>query len=155
MIVLPGFLQLAKSLWLPFERDSEGFTSELQRQSKEIKEEIRLASEQAADRERKLQIAERKSAADFRNKLLHRKPDPLSREDRAWRDQIRERESKARKQSLLDRLSTHDHVAPFKRARKKRYGSTGLWLGATDEYNRWLHSDEASNFWLSGILVRL
>ena len=149
-----GLLQLAKAFWMPFDREFGDYASEMQRQSKEIKEEIRLASEQAANRERQLQIAERKSAADFRTfgRLLHNKTDQLSKEDRAWRTQIQERESKAGKQNLLDRLSTYDYIAPLKRERKKRYSTTSQWLSKTDEYDKWLNASEPCCFWLSGIL---
>ena len=119
-----------------------------------MSEEIRLASEQAADKERRLQVAERKDAARARRigKLLHSKLSSLSAEDRAWRVQNQLRERLAQKQKLLDALSTYDYLGPLRRERKKRYGRTGLWLSECREYQDWLHDDKFGTFWLSGIL---
>lgn len=118
---------------MPFDREFEEFATELRGQGKEIKEEIRLATEQAAHREQQLQVAVRK-------------------QDRAWKVQIQLREVQARKQNMLNRLSTHDYVAPLKRERKKRYGSTSHWISATKKYDKWLRDNSYATFWLSGIL---
>ena len=53
---------------------------------------------------------------------------------------------------MLNRLSTHDYVAPLKRERKKRFGSTSYWISATKEYDEWLRDNSSATFWLSGIL---
>ena len=53
---------------------------------------------------------------------------------------------------MLNRLSTYDYVAPLKRERKKRYGSTSHWISATKEYDEWLRDNSSAKFWLSGIL---
>lgn len=52
----------------------------------------------------------------------------------------------------LDTLSTYDYVATFNQARKKRHGTTGLWLSRTDEYQEWQQDPQSSVFWCSGIL---
>ena len=117
----------------PFDREFEEVATELLGQNKEVKEEIRLASEQAAHREQQLQVAVRK-------------------QDRAWKAQIQLPEVQARKQNMLNRLSTHDYVAPLKRERKKRYGSASHWISATKEYDEWLRDNSSAKFWLSGIL---
>jgi hypothetical protein len=54
------------TLWRPFETEFGSFEAELQRQSEEVKEEILLASKQAAEYERQLQITERKKSSLFR-----------------------------------------------------------------------------------------
>ena len=139
---------------MPFDREFGEFSARLQQQSKQVNEEIRLASEQAADRERQLQVAERKDAARARKiaKLVHSQISSLSAEDRAWRVQTQLRETLVQKQKLLDALSTYDYLGPLKRERKKRYGRTGLWLSECKEYQDWLHDDRFGVFWLSGIL---
>ena len=139
---------------MPFDREFGEFAAQLQQQSKHVSEEVRLASDQAADRERQLQVAERKDAARARKigKFVHSQVSSLSAEDRAWRAQNQLRETLAQKQKLLDALSTYDYLAPLRRERKKRYGKTGLWLSACGEYQDWLHDDEFGVFWLSGIL---
>lgn len=139
---------------MPFDREFGEFAARLQQQSKQVDEEVRLASEQAADRERQLQVAERKDAARARKigRLVHSQVSSLSTEDRAWRVQNQLRERLAQKQMLLDALSTYDYLGPLRRERKKRYGRTGLWLSECREYQDWLHDDKFGVFWLSGIL---
>ena len=139
---------------MPFDREFGEFAAQLQQHSKHVSEEVRLASDQAADRERQLQVAERKDAARARKigKFVHSQVSSLSAEDRAWRAQNQLRETLAQKQKLLDALSTYDYLAPLRRERKKRYGKTGLWLSACGEYQDWLHDDKFGVFWLSGIL---
>ena len=139
---------------MPFDREFGEFAAQLQQQSKRVSEEVRLASEQAADRERQLQVAERKDAARARKfgRLIHGQVSSLSAEDRAWRVQNQLRKTLVQKQKLLDALSTYDYLGPLRRERKKRYGRTGLWLSECKEYQDWLHDDEFGVFWLSGIL---
>ena len=139
---------------MPFDREFGEFAARLQQQSQQVSEEVRLASEQAADRERQLQVAERKDAARARKigKLVRSQISSLSAEDRAWRVQTQLRETLLQKQKLLDALSTYDYLEPLRRERKKRYGSTGLWLSECKEYQDWLHDDRFGVFWLSGIL---
>ncbi|KAL6719360.1 hypothetical protein ACLMJK_003599 [Lecanora helva] len=43
-------------------------------------------------------------------------------------------------------------MSPFKRAKKKRFGSTGGWLLSTKEYKEWFGATGSSVFWLSGIM---
>ena len=139
---------------MPFDREFSEFAARLQQESEKVSEEVRLVSEQAADRERKLQVAERKDAARARRlgKLVHNHVSSLSAEDRAWKVQNQLREALAWKQKLLDALSTYDYLGPLRRERKKRYGRTGLWLSECREYQSWLHDDKFGVFWLSGIL---
>lgn len=52
----------------------------------------------------------------------------------------------------MDKISTYDHLATLKQARKKRHGTTSLWLSQTKEYRDWLKDSQSSLFWCSGIL---
>ena len=52
----------------------------------------------------------------------------------------------------MDHVSSYDYLAAFKQARKKRHGTTSLWLSQTDEYRDWLGDSQSSLFWCSGIL---
>ena len=52
----------------------------------------------------------------------------------------------------MARLSNYDHLALLKQMRKKRHGTTSLWLSKTEEYKCWLNDDKSSVFWCSGIL---
>ena len=77
----------AKSLWSPFEAEFKSTANDLQRLNGEVKEEIRLASYQAAEQDRRLQVIERRDAQ--RNRILarwsHDTVHKLSREEQDWK----------------------------------------------------------------------
>lgn len=52
----------------------------------------------------------------------------------------------------LEKISTYDHVTAFNQARKKRHGTTSLWLSQTNEYQKWKQEPQSSAFYCSGIL---
>jgi hypothetical protein len=54
------------ALWRPFETEFGYLQAELQRQNEEVKEEVSLASKQAAEWERQLQVAERVKSSWYR-----------------------------------------------------------------------------------------
>ena len=112
---------------MPFETEFGEFSSKLQLSYQEVKEEIRLASDQAAYHERQLQLVERKTAEEERKfgRMLRRNLSKFSDEDRAWKLGLQAQDARRSKRKLLDRLSSFDYFSPFKRERKKRYGSTG------------------------------
>jgi len=60
-----------------------------------VREEIRLASYQAVERDRRLQMAEYRTAAKHRllETLVHEKVDKFGKEDRDWRIGARKRRS--------------------------------------------------------------
>ncbi|KAH0537546.1 hypothetical protein FGG08_005681, partial [Glutinoglossum americanum] len=140
-----GLQQLTMALWRPFETEFGSFEEELRRQSKGVKDEISLASNQAAERERQLQIAERKKSSIFRKQgNLHRL------EEREWRIRVDRRKSRLRRERLLEKLSDYDYMFSFNQARKKRHWTTSSWLPGTDDYQNWL-AGESSLFWCSGL----
>lgn len=147
-------MQFAKSVWKSFEHEFGPFEDELQRQSKDVQEEIGLASEKAAARERQLQIIERKTQSQHRTlgRLFHDRFDRVSEEERNWKLDYDDQKKRARKQFLLDKLSTYGYISALKQLRKKRYGTTSKWLKETPEYKSWLNESKSSFFWLSGIL---
>jgi hypothetical protein len=76
------------SLLKSFEAEFGPFQSELQRHCKRVKEEVSLASKQAADQERQLQVIERQENSRFR------KTSDLSRREQSeWRLQIDQRKA--------------------------------------------------------------
>lgn len=71
------------ALWRPFEVEFGSFQADLDRQSEEVKDEILLASNQAAASERELQIVERTKHARYR------KDGNLKRlEEQRWRSEV-------------------------------------------------------------------
>ncbi len=153
------------ALWRPFETEFETFHRALRTQSEEVRQEIALSSERAANHERHLQLIERTCATQYRARGdLHR------HEEQIWRQQCIERQSSEhtkdfiiclqlnniissgmRRERLLNNLSTYNYMAPFKHARKCRHGSTTAWLSDTQEFQRWSKGAESSLFWCSGI----
>jgi hypothetical protein len=83
-----GLRQLTISLWRPFETEFGPFQEKLHGQSDEVKKEVSLASVQATERERQLQIAERKNSSWYRKKA-----DLYRLEDTQWRLQADKRKS--------------------------------------------------------------
>ena len=75
--------------------DFKHYAKELQRLNGEVKEEIRLAAYQAAERDRRLQVFERQATSRHRilGRLIHEKLDTLSREDRDWKLKAQGRKS--------------------------------------------------------------
>ena len=149
-----GWFNVAKSFWVPFEKEFKQYTTTLEFRQKDVDEEIKLAFYKAASHEQRAQIAERKQSAIARasTRLIKSKVEHFTQEEQAWRKQLQERETEVRKRQLLDSLSLYDYISPFKRARKKRFGSTGCWLISTTEYQKWLGEQGLSVFWLSGIM---
>ena len=156
---------MSAALWRPFEVEFGTFQKTLRTQSEEVRQEVALSSEKAAAHERELQIIERSSASRYRMC-----GDAYGREEQIWRQQYLECKSSKRckkihlplqsnntlssgtkRERLLSSLSTYNHMAPFKQARKARHGSTTAWLSDTQEFQDWLNEAESSLFWCSGI----
>ncbi|KAG8525959.1 uncharacterized protein KY384_000721 [Bacidia gigantensis] len=149
-----GILHYAKTIFVSFDVEFVHFTDSVQERSKIVKEEIRLAADTCAERERQLQLVERKDAAKHRvsSLVFRRTIAQNSKEEHFWRQQLQVSEHRTRKQRLLDQLSSFDYLAPWKRESKKRYGETANWLCATEEYSHWVTKESTSIFLLSGKL---
>ena len=149
-----GVAQFAKSFWKSFEREFGFFEVELETQRQNVRDEIGLASEKAASRERQLQLAERNAQSQHRalDLLFQDTLDRFSKKGQSWKLESHERKTKARKQCLLDKLSTYEYYSALKQLRKKRYGTTSMWLKESIEYESWLNETQSFFSWLSGIL---
>jgi hypothetical protein len=93
--LVAGLAQATSALWKPFEAEFGKIQAELKRQSEEVKEEIFLESQQAAHKERRLQMMEREVASRHRRAgaIFRRRTELDSEEARNWRLQINERQS--------------------------------------------------------------
>ncbi len=78
---------LAKALWRPFEKEFGAFEDKLRKLNEDVREEIRLAGEQAAAREREAAAKHRESGSIFQNKFTRTSKE--ARERRLLRDQQR------------------------------------------------------------------
>jgi hypothetical protein len=151
---------LAQALWRPFEKEFGTFEDDLKRLSKDVREEIKLAGEQAVARDRSY-------GSRFRTEM--RQITTQEQERRLQRD--RQRASKcghtlrvrailieyvvAAKTKLLHRLSIYDYISSLKRTRRKRHSTTGSWLSETKAFKDWLEDSKSSTLWLSGIRKNL
>ena len=119
-------MHFAKTIFVSFEAQFGEFTTKLQRCYQDVKEEIRLASDQAAHHERQLQTVERNKAKQERDmgRLLLQNILKFSSEERAWKPKLQAKDARREKLKVLDKLSSFDYLGFFKRDRKKRYGST-------------------------------
>ncbi|KAH0556171.1 hypothetical protein GP486_005897 [Trichoglossum hirsutum] len=90
-----GIAQAATAIWRPFEAEFGDFRNELQRQDKNVQDEISLAFQQAHSQEQLLQVMEREAASRYRYSgyLFRRRATQDSDEARNWRLQISERKS--------------------------------------------------------------
>ncbi|KAI9809378.1 MAG: hypothetical protein M1827_006890 [Pycnora praestabilis] len=143
--------QYIKAAWKPFKVEFGKTEIDFEAQRQLINEEVALASEQAAELERKSQIVERKEAAAYRLLgVIHRK-----KADAQWAKNEERRVStddkinKKKQARLLASLSTYDHTRAFRRDCQKRHGTTGSWLVESDDFQSWLRKDP-STMWLSG-----
>ena len=82
------FRKMSAALWRPFEVEFGTFQKTLRTQSEEVRQEIALSAEKAADHERQLQVIERSSASRYRIR-----GDAHRREEQIWRQQYLDRKS--------------------------------------------------------------
>ena len=101
------FRTMSAALWRPFEVEFGTFQKTLRAQSEEVRQEIAVSSEKAADHERHLQLIERSSASRHRIRAdLHR------REEQIWRQQYLERISSKWFTNLQS--NQYNQITPFR-----------------------------------------
>ncbi|KAH8893514.1 hypothetical protein GQ53DRAFT_780886 [Thozetella sp. PMI_491] len=148
----PWRKQLFHALWESFEQEFKPDTEAIRRCSAEVKEELALAKARADHHNRQLQELERQKASNSRNKLslFFNKTDKQL--DRLSELQLEKEKQHARdqRQRLLDTLSTHDYLTPFKQSRRKRHGGTAQWIFQTPEYDSWINNTTSPLLWCSG-----
>ena len=147
----------------------EPFEAEVKRCSQNVEEEVSLAKAQADCQDQQLQLREREAASEGRKfwQSFITKSGKENEEFRKWRIQRDERNASKhqqkvhkqcihksavgkRTQRLLDSLTSYNHLAAFKQARKRRHGNTAQWLTQSPEFNQWTNEPGSSVFWCSG-----
>lgn len=136
-----------KSLDGTFQQDAD----DIERRSKYVKDALSLAKTEALSQTQQLQSLE-KGEGSKKATLSRVFRGKGGRNDKVelWQTQSDERRAKERKQRLLDSLSTHDYLTPFKQSCRKRYSGTLEWFFHTDEFNMWNNSREFPLLWCSG-----
>ena len=54
------------------------------------------------------------------------------------------------RQRLLESLSSHDHLTPFREACKKRQCNTAEWICEVPQFTRWYRATGPPLLWCSG-----
>ena len=142
-----GFLDLVKSVVWPFDQDFSRMKTSLDHCSVQVKEEIRLATVQSLTQERE-------EASAFRNRV-GRQLQQSSLDERRRRDlQAAKEADKAllRWQALLEKLSSHNHIIDYKRARQRQKGETASWVKETAAFKEWYSGIQPPILWFSGKL---
>ncbi|KAH0530195.1 hypothetical protein TsFJ059_004852 [Trichoderma semiorbis] len=145
----PGYLFNSPrgSLDIGFQQDAE----DIGRRSKYVKEALSLAKSEAHHQNQHLQSIKMRSNSkkEKQAKVFRRKGDRHDKME-SWQAQNDERQAKERKQRLLDSLSTHDYLTPFKQSCRKRYSGTLEWLFHMHEFYMWINSPDVPLLWCSG-----
>ncbi|KAL5585649.1 hypothetical protein FOVSG1_013341 [Fusarium oxysporum f. sp. vasinfectum] len=134
----PWQKQLRIAFFHSFEQEFEPDANDIQRQGKEVKDEIKLAKAQTDRQEQVLQEKERVAASKQRSRLRKFIPKVERELDTIKELQIQRstRRSMKERQRLLKSLSSHDYVTPFQEARKKHQYSTAEWIFTTPEFTQ-------------------
>ena len=138
----PFLSQLPSSLFRSFESDFGTFHKDLQKLGHAIDEETFLASQNAQLQESRLQAYERKETSTYRileSKFRYKQEQALEAA----------RTGRRRKQrfQFLNNLSTHNHQAAWKQARKQGASS---WLFSDPSFEHWSSSSQSSVLWCTG-----
>ncbi|KAK8023696.1 Vegetative incompatibility protein HET-E-1 [Apiospora rasikravindrae] len=147
----PLHQHILKSILSSFEQEFKPDVNEVQRYSDSIEHEIHFAKAQADRQDQQLQAMERQEASKSRiliDRFTGRADEKLRRmqEMQLQRD---ERESRKRKQQLLDLLSTGDYLRLYKQSCRKRWQDTASWIFQLPEFVDWLHGTKPV-LWCSG-----
>ncbi|KAI6288058.1 hypothetical protein MCOR27_001082 [Pyricularia oryzae] len=116
-----------------------------------VNSQVVLAKFQADLRHQQLQAEERQEAMKSRSRLfrfLSSAERSIEKQDN-WQIRESRSESEKRRQRLLDSLSAHDFMRPYKQSNERRYGNTTDWVFKTSEFQRWLDG-ESTVLWCSG-----
>ncbi|KAL6816715.1 nucleoside phosphorylase domain-containing protein [Trichoderma sp. SZMC 28015] len=136
-----------ESLERGFQQDAD----DIERRSSYVKDALSLAKTEAYYQSQQLQNSEKgeTSKKEKRPRVFRRKEDRHDKME-SWQAQNDERQAKERKQRLLDSLSIHDYLTPFKQSCRKRYSGTLEWLFHTDQFKMWISSRDSCLLWCSG-----
>jgi hypothetical protein len=143
---------LIRALWSSIEKDFAPETAEVQHLAKQVTAEIRLAKDLVDHREQRLQALERAAAAEQRS-MLQRFVPKVGRElDTLKRMQLEQSDYRDRKyrQRLMEFLSIHDYLYPYRKAFKERIRDTADWIFKRPNFVEWHAGNGPPLLWCSG-----
>ncbi|KAK2471615.1 hypothetical protein H9L39_16606, partial [Fusarium oxysporum f. sp. albedinis] len=145
----PWQKQLRVAFFQSFEQEFEPDASDIRKMGENVKDEINLAKAQTDRQDQMLQKEERVAASKQSCKCndLHADPVSISHLARGTGADLLVVKERHR---LLEFLSSHDYVTPFREARKKHQYSTAEWIITTPEFIRWYEGTGPVLLWCSG-----
>jgi hypothetical protein len=148
----PWQKQLRVAFFQSFEQEFEPDASDIRRMGKNVKDEINLAKAQTDRQDQILQEKERVATSKQRSRLRKFIPRVESELDAIKELQVQRsiRLSIKETHRLLEFLCSHDHMTPFREARKKHQHSTAEWIITTPEFIRWYEGTGSALLWCSG-----
>ncbi|KAK7946207.1 uncharacterized protein PG986_010528 [Apiospora aurea] len=147
----PLHQHILKSLLSSFEQEFKPDVDEVQWYSDSVEQEIHFAKAQADRQDQQLQAMEREEALKGRT-LVDRFTGRVEAKLMRMHDmqlQKDERESRERKQQLLDLLSTRDYLRLYKQSCRKRWQDTASWIFQLSEFVDWQQGKKPV-LWCSG-----
>ncbi|KAI0144755.1 hypothetical protein BJ166DRAFT_557699, partial [Pestalotiopsis sp. NC0098] len=142
----------AKAFRSPAQTELKEFVDAIQNRAREFKLEVGLAKAQSDQEEAKLQTQERQSANKHRTMLSRFVVNAASAFQNTTDSQstlVTEQKKRINK-GRLDSISTFDYLAPFKRARARRYPGTGSWITEMSIFQEWKDSNSSEVLLLLG-----
>ncbi|KAF6787047.1 ankyrin repeat-containing protein [Colletotrichum sojae] len=148
----PWHTHLRNALLQSFQQEFSPDLESIRKRGLEAKQEIRLAKAKADHQDQRLQQIEREEASKGRRKvreLFSRLKNDL---DTIKNDQLQQniRQAEENRRQLLDSLSSHDHLTPYKKACGLRHRGTGEWLLRSSTFTQWETGTSSPWLWCSG-----
>lgn len=150
----PAITQILSPIFNPFESEFKPFHDSLNQALEDVKLQIILAENQAAQETSKLLEMESKKQSDDRR--LARMFQSESRSEYAaaqqWRTRKVERDAAKMRSAIKTNLSTTNHVRPWKQAMQQRVPETAEWFKQDPSFGDWRGDPETVMLWVSGTL---
>ena len=135
----------------PFKTEFGPFEGAIARSSREVQDEVFLASQQAQKQEYELQVEERSDARSYRKIMAKFRDDDYKNkeEDKNWRLEVRNRQLEREKLEALDGLSIYDYQKTYRQMRKECIPGTSTWICESTDFHSWM-SGTLKTLWFTG-----
>ncbi|KAK4172309.1 hypothetical protein QBC36DRAFT_294484 [Triangularia setosa] len=139
VIQRPWQKQLWNAFFQGFNQEFKPYVDDIQKLGKEAKDEIALAKAHADCQDQKLQEKERVAQSRQRSRVKRFIPKAEKELETIKELQLQQstRQLREERQRLLESLSSHDYMTPFKAACTKRQNGTAQWILMAPEFTRW------------------
>lgn len=146
-----GMKHLWSSVINPFETEMKSSLDAIDSQLKHVHIQTRLASQQAADEERRLADSERKSNEAFRLSSFTFRKEVRRGQEAAQLRRLAKDKGKLRR-AIAEQLSSVDHLKPWKQAQRRRMPSTAEWFRTSPYFEKWRQGNKSAILWCPGFM---